>query len=101
MKDKTIKKSKQTLKIQLYEVLIRELVIIITAAGIKFPPHVVQVLEVLFPNYKDMDSAQSVKEHRCPYCKFKNKCTTSMYRFQPEGCKDKFRKSILYFWKKI
>lgn len=101
MKDKTIKKSKQTLKIQLYEVLIRELVIIITAAGIKFPPHVVEVLQVLFPNYKEMDSVSAIKEFRCRYCRLKNKCTTSMYRFQPDGCGDKFRKSMLYFWKKI
>ena len=97
MKDKNVKKSKQSLKLQLYEVLIRELVIMVTAAGIKFPPYVVQVLEVLFPNYKEMNSLQAIKEFRCRYCRLKSKCTTSMYRFQPDGCGDKFRKSILHF----
>ena len=101
MKDKKLKRTKQSLKIELYERLIIQLVQIITAAGIKLPPHILGIIEIIFPALDKDVSSSTVKEFRCKYCRLKRKCQTSMYKFQPGGCKDKFRKSILYFWKNV
>ena len=101
MKDKNVKRSKQSLKIELYERVIIQLMQIITASGIKIPGYLLQIIETCFPSLPENFSDTTVKETRCKYCAYKKSCNTGLYRFQIGGCSDKFKKSILYFWKKV
>lgn len=101
MKDKNVKRSKQSLKIELYERVIIQLMQIITASGIKIPGYLLQIIETCFPSLPENFSETTVKETRCDYCRHKKKCVTGMYRFQSGGCGDRFKKSIFYFWKKV
>jgi len=101
MKDKTLQRSKQVLTIQLYTVLIVELIKICTASGIKLPSHVMAVVNTCFPMADKITPEGMVKETRCGYCSKSRKCITGLHRFNEGGCGDKFKKKFWLFWKRI
>jgi hypothetical protein len=101
MKNKTSRSSRQVMEINLYRVLIVELIKICTAAGIKLPGHVMQVVSVCFPMADKINPAGLIKENRCGYCSNSKKCITGLHRFAENGCGDKFKKKKWLFWKRV
>lgn len=101
MKDKKLQRSKQVLTIELYKVLIVELIKICTASGIKLPAHVMEVVNICFPMADKISPAGMVKETRCGYCSRNKKCITGLHRFTEGGCKGKFKKKKWLFWKRV
>lgn len=59
MKSKNFKKSKQTLKIKVYERIVIELLSFITNSGLKAPSHLLHVIEALIPETKRKEETEN------------------------------------------
>jgi hypothetical protein len=101
MKNKQQQRSRQMVEINLYRQLCIELLKIITAAGIKLPPNILAVINTAFPIASQTNATALIYEKRCRYCRLSKKCLTGQFRFQKNGCGDKFKKKIRYFWKEV
>jgi hypothetical protein len=101
MKNKTRQRSRQLMEINLYRTLCIELIKIITASGIKLPPHVMKVVDTAFPMASKIVPTGLLQEKRCTICSKAKKCNTGLYRFNPGGCGDRFKKKRWLIWKKV
>jgi len=98
-KDKERQRSRQMVEINLYRQLCIELLKIINASGIKLPPNILAVVSTAFPIVTQSKPQAVIYEKRCTICSKQKKCVTGLYRFNPEGCGDRFKKKFWLFWK--